>query len=823
MKFQAAVLALVASVQAEAKPHSRVLNAENVVPGAAFQDIASLQEKDQKARARLQRRIAKTAVLKKPDSRRANDAEGYDEQQWEEDWNMQYEELWDNEMVVEEFGFDIDNYALKYTGCHVAKGYNENVAEDENFETVLGADTYVTFRLCPEDTCNANQDYLYGCSSNYGEYMVSLDEYVEALVAYKEEKKYTFCEYCETCAAMTGYTNWNNQMKSTMQGIAENFEQALENFKEQQQYEAEQNGQNGNGNQNGYWNGNGEWVEEEKSDEEWEIEYYKAIRNGNANGNNGYNGYQYGQNGDYSSQMSSNVNAVASQWWDYSSAAKQNNNNNGYNNALYMSFEKGDWYTMNANYPTFCHQPVEPGYFDDAGDWISQVGYWNKQLGVYVPFTEVEGDEEANAGVPWDEDCWGPIPFGWDNVAGQDPEEFVACNENYSGQCSNGYEDCMYMLHFDDLMQMEFGDDYAYTEDEAAGSKTSQMFASQITQETFTQYLTCQVVEYVPEQTEVEQTAYSNQDNYYELYQQKTNYMKALQQCEDQDCEDAIEAAMETDMNYQAWIIESAWELYEKYKAANQAYYVGAYCMEDGFNIGLKVFHDQLCLYPNDDVSPETVLEDTNLGDVHLDAVTGQCIPCRDQQYYMNMELEEGAQEENLQDEDSNGVLAYCSMLYQISAKCNINLTPNKIYNQEGYYVDGVYYAPEFAQMYLSEQQEDQEKKVCSMVESLNSGSYKEDGSIYLNNGLGWGSASASRFRNEISSATSAMSPFVKTLVFLLAIGAAAMGLWAMVLHGAIQRKMAPWQPKDPVDLARQESGIVMGRSRSGPATNPLI
>lgn len=186
--------------------------------------------------------------------------------------------------------------------------------------------------------------------------------------------------------------------------------------------------------------------------------------------------------------------------------------------------------------------------------------------------------------------------------------------------------------------------------------------------------------------------------------------------------------------------------------------------------------------------------------------------------YYENQ-----ADGEQIDEAETPGILKYCSMLYQLSAKCNENLTPNQVYGAQGYYMNGEYYEPQYEAMYQSAVQEAQESKVCGFIESLNSGTYKEDGTIRLGS-FGWITNAGSRLQAEVSSATNRMNGFTKFLLFVLIVGSAAMGLWAMVLHGAIQRKMAPWQPKDPVDLARAESGIVMGRSRSGaPAAGPLI
>ena len=49
----------------------------------------------------------------------------------------------------------------------------------------------------------------------------------------------------------------------------------------------------------------------------------------------------------------------------------------------------------------------------------------------------------------------------------------------------------------------------------------------------------------------------------------------------------------------------------------------------------------------------------------------------------------------------------------------------------------------------------------------------------------------------------------------------------AIFTHRSLKRQSTPWRPKqgslDPNDLSRQNSGIVMGRSRSGPGAAPLI
>ena len=158
-------------------------------------------------------------------------------------------------------------------------------------------------------------------------------------------------------------------------------------------------------------------------------------------------------------------------------------------------------------------------------------------------------------------------------------------------------------------------------------------------------------------------------------------------------------------------------------------------------------------------------------------------------------------------------------MLYQIAGKCNKNLKPAKIFNGQGFYQDGVYYESTYHLMYGSEQQEENEKRVCGMIESLNSGTYKEDGTIFL--GRGW--LAGHRLRNELASMSSGMSSGMKKFIFFLTVCCAALGFWASVLRGAVTRKSELFSQKDPTSLARQNSGIVVGRTRSGPASSPLI
>lgn len=177
-------------------------------------------------------------------------------------------------------------------------------------------------------------------------------------------------------------------------------------------------------------------------------------------------------------------------------------------------------------------------------------------------------------------------------------------------------------------------------------------------------------------------------------------------------------------------------------------------------------------------------------------------------------------------------------MLYQYSGKCNKHLTATE-YNYEGYVANGNYqyqnqeqaqgdgygnYADnEWKQMYQSENQAQNENAVCAYIEALTSGTYNENGEINVS-GSSWAASSLKELYNGSRSVNGGM----KAALIITSLAAAAMAVAACMLHAVLARKNIPWKPRrskgqDPTDLARQNSGITMGRSRSGPGNNPLL
>ena len=177
--------------------------------------------------------------------------------------------------------------------------------------------------------------------------------------------------------------------------------------------------------------------------------------------------------------------------------------------------------------------------------------------------------------------------------------------------------------------------------------------------------------------------------------------------------------------------------------------------------------------------------------------------------------------------DDDDNIEPMCSMLYQLSGKCNKELTLGEYYNYNPNY-NAYGEEGEWDQMYQSEQQAANEENVCSFIESLRSNTYDENGQVMLESADVWKNPTA--WGREFEAESRALGGGKKFALSLLALSCAVMGVWACFLHGTLARKNIPWHPRrkkgdDPTEIARQHSGIVMGRSRSGPGSGaaPLI
>ena len=90
---------------------------------------------------------------------------------------------------VEDYEVNIAAFSVKFEQCQFVKSYSDEMAEQEDHETILATMRFVLFRLCPDD-CSS-------CNSGFGEYLVDLDSYLEATVEYFQDYQEEMCKACE--------------------------------------------------------------------------------------------------------------------------------------------------------------------------------------------------------------------------------------------------------------------------------------------------------------------------------------------------------------------------------------------------------------------------------------------------------------------------------------------------------------------------------------------------------------------------------------------------------------------------------------------------
>lgn len=85
----------------------------------------------------------------------------------------------------------VSNFSIKFQGCHHISQWNDEADEDEDVR--IETKRLIRFRLCPSNECSP--DKAGGCDSNYGDYVIDmntfLESYYDALQNYNEYR----CEY----------------------------------------------------------------------------------------------------------------------------------------------------------------------------------------------------------------------------------------------------------------------------------------------------------------------------------------------------------------------------------------------------------------------------------------------------------------------------------------------------------------------------------------------------------------------------------------------------------------------------------------------------
>jgi len=73
----------------------------------------------------------------------------------------------------------IAGYSVKFQGCHHVQQWNDDADGDEDIKIMT--QRLVRFRMCPAESCS--QTSTRGCDSNYGDYLVDMETYVQSYMS----------------------------------------------------------------------------------------------------------------------------------------------------------------------------------------------------------------------------------------------------------------------------------------------------------------------------------------------------------------------------------------------------------------------------------------------------------------------------------------------------------------------------------------------------------------------------------------------------------------------------------------------------------------
>jgi hypothetical protein len=109
----------------------------------------------------------------------------------------------------------VSDYSIKFLGCHHVTQWaskdeqennNQNANANNQYEDVslnaangrIRSKGLVRFRLCPSGSCSNN--FGVGCSSNYGEYVVDMHQFLQVYIAWQMEETAAKCsQYRNSC------------------------------------------------------------------------------------------------------------------------------------------------------------------------------------------------------------------------------------------------------------------------------------------------------------------------------------------------------------------------------------------------------------------------------------------------------------------------------------------------------------------------------------------------------------------------------------------------------------------------------------------------
>jgi hypothetical protein len=493
---------------------------------------------------------------------------------------------YDQSMDQDGLGFDITSYAVKYTQCATVLTYSDELAEDENSDTVLAAERFALFRLCPKDQCSSFSSN--GCGRNYGEYLVSLDQFLTSMLEYQESRVSGYCQYCQKCASIesakafwaAAYNNRDYALNIAKSSYSTWYTSYLESYY----------ANSGNSNNNG---GTYQQVDSNMAAQR----YYQQVRNSNNYAN------QYAQTY-YGNYNSANTNSNT----NYGSSSSQATQQYGWtnedmwrtqNSQQVQSSNQDSWNSMGSPAGSFYGKTILNGFYDEDGIFNQVFGYFNFN-GEYVSLEDSE--------LVWDEGLWGELPELWSDVT-QDTE---SCDYQYAGSCYNQYDACMQILQDRDYQEYQ-----TYQQQQQNGQSSSSYKANANTaqgQATLKDFVGCVEVEPYAGQN-------GNQYSVNQYYWQNGGSSSSNSQNQQYNC-------YNNDENCQKYNqYQENMNKYQEQQSANRRYFVGPHCGSDSRTISLSVYSDPYCSVLDETSTVETILG-YQPNSESIDLFPDECMSC---------------------------------------------------------------------------------------------------------------------------------------------------------------------------------------------------
>lgn len=786
----------------------------------------------------------------------------YKNQQDKEQYVQYYDPNGFGSVYWANLGFDILSYSLKYTGCAAVQTWSDYQAQYS--DTVLNTHRFALFRLCPSNKCNPYS--VGGCSKNYGEYVLDMDLFLDGVVQFNRQRYWHYCHYCRRCNALESFGERMAEMEEKKQEYMEEqreyyeemwekqqqydqsqqqyYEDEMANFEDENYDEAEdEDGGRRRAQQNNYNNANNAW-------------------NGN-NNNNGWNGNNNNRNNNYYN----NGNGNNQNNYNY-----QNNEGNK-NNAYWYQQQDQDKYDEygqyseknDENYWSVWNEEVF-GEWDE--DWSETWLMYNWQ---YLPYCSdddlmaceysenyCEEYEDEDYNYEDEEDARYAMCTQIDNGYYVAPhcgnDGFTISLAIYSDDSCNEYVSdisIQEVLGYDVEGDFEFfpdGECISCSEDDEERIYDKFVEAN-MDYDQYETYIENEFQEYIESQQQ-QQQYYNNAEEYYQ--QQKENYNYNQQDennnrnynwgnkyygnngnngnndVQGQEGEDAGEGQQG---RYQYWYQYNkngggyTGNIYNNYNPnysnSNQMQY-NYWGQKEGAD---SFYYNRDALYSSGQYGG-------NEGFWYY-IHDGQDKDDEDEQnQYNDDDEEEGLSGEWMQ----YGIADVCGVLYSYSAKCNKGLI-----NWDGGAYSGGQNNDE--EVFLSNEQITSETLVCNFIDNLQANAYNEYGEIVLSGYSGFDLSQMNwREKGAMDKARSALGITPDQVAALIVFGLATLGMaiWAIMLHTKLARKNIPWIPKAKKsvaqarpqadegqntfdDIDRTNSGIMLGRSRSGMSTDKNV